>query len=33
MIELYFAIKVICMIIGVSAVSAYAIYKVWKRFH
>lgn len=33
MVELYFAIKVICMIIGLSAASAFAIYELWKWFH
>ena len=33
MVELYFAIKVICMIIELSAASAYLLYKVWKWFH
>ena len=33
MVELYYTIKVDCMIVVLSAMSAYALYKLWKWFH
>lgn len=33
MVELYFTIKTIYMIIGLLAASGYLLYKVWKWFH